>query len=396
MTEQHSPIQFAKSYHLLQMAMMAAIAIFCFMGSTIINGYVIDGNGLVLGRDFLNMWHFGVAAFSENPAAYYDYDLYNAQLDRLIAEYPDQNWSYPPHLMLLAAPFGLLGYNAALALMTSISVLFFWLFVVNDFEGDTYRKSIWLMPAFLFALICGQLSVLLAAIFIVIYRNIDTRPILAGILIALLTIKPQVGFLFPIFLIATQRWSVLLSATFATLVFIGASILIYGVEIWNIFLFSQVGEQSDLLFHSHPLTRGLMPSLAANFGIMGLGKTAAIGLHIGLALLAIAAMIWCCLQCKDKFLQYAAFISTCFIATPYLMAYDTIILCWIAVHLLARYGANHWQKMSYRLVFALIPIGVTLSMLNMPGSSLILISLLVWTLSEAGMFGRRANLQAAE
>ena len=396
MTEQSSSIQFAKSYHLLQSAMIAAIAIFCFMGSTIVNGYIIDGNGLMLGRDFLNMWHYGIAAFSENPAAFYDYNFYNARLDTLVAQYPDQNWSYPPHFMLIAAPFGLFGYNAALALMTGLSILCFWFFVVNDFENDTYRKSIWLMPAFLFALICGQLSVLLAAIFIVIYHNIDRRPILTGILIALLTIKPQVGFLFPIFLIVTQRWPVLLSATIATMAFIGASILIYGVEIWEIFLFSQLGEQSDLLFHSHPLTRGLMPSLAANFGIFGIGKSTALGLHFAMALIAIVAMVWCCRRSNDKFLQYAVFISTCFIATPYLMAYDTIILCWIAVHLLSKYGANNWQKMSYRFIFALIPIGVVLSMLNIPGSSLILVSLLFWALSETGAFSSQAKLQAAE
>lgn len=396
MSVQNESIQFAKSYHLLQIAMIAAIAIFCLMGASTINGYVLDGNGLILGRDFLNMWHYGIAAFSDNPAAYYDYDFYNARLDSLIADYPDQNWSYPPHLMLIAAPFGLFEYNLALALMTGLSVLCFWLFVVNDFQDPTYRKSIWLMPAFLFALICGQLSVLLAAIFIAIYHNIDKRPVLTGILIALLTIKPQVGFLFPLFLIATQRWSVLLNASIATIAFIGVSILIYGIGIWETFLFSQIGEQSDLLFHSHPLTRGLMPSLAANLGIMGIGKTIALTIHSSLALAAIGVMVWCCIRSQDKFLQYAIFVVTCFVATPYLMAYDTIILCWIAVHLLSRYGANNWQRMSYRLVFALIPVGVTLSMLNLPGSSLILISVLLWTLSETRLFGKQTKLQPAE
>ena len=107
-------------------------------------------------------------------------------------------------------------------------------------------------------------------------------------------------------------------------------------------------------------------------------------------------MVWCCLRSNDKFLQYAVFIATCFVATPYLMAYDTIILCWIAVHLLSRYGANSWQKMSYRFIFALIPIGVALSMLNIPGSSLILMSLVFWALSETGLLSNRAKLQAAE
>ncbi len=376
--------------------MIAAIAIFCLMGSTIVNGYVIDGNGLMLGRDFLNMWHYGIAAFSDNPAAFYDFDTYNARLDVLVPDYPDQNWSYPPHFMLISAPFGLLGYNAALALMTGLSVICFWYFVVRDFDEPVYRKSVWLMPAFVFALICGQLSAMLAAVFILIYRNLDKRPILAGILIALLTIKPQVGFLFPIFLIATQRWHVLLSASVATIVFIGASIALYGIEIWQVFLFSQVGEQSDLLFHSHPLTRGLMPSLAANFGIVGLGKDWSLILHSLVALMVVAIMVWCCLRCKDRFLQFAVFILCCFIATPYLMAYDTIILCWIAVAMLSRYGASGWQQMSYRLVFALIPIGVALSMLHVPGSSLVMLLLLAWTLSETGLFDRKPGLVAAE
>ena len=389
-------IEFSQSYHLIQMAMVAAILIFCLIGSTAVNGYVIDGNGLVLGRDFLNMWHYGIAAFSDNPAAYYDYGTYNARLDTLVPGYPDQNWSYPPHFMLVSAPFGLVGYNMALALMTGLSVFCFWYFVVRDFENPVYRKSIWLMPAFVFALICGQLSALMAALFILIYRNLDTRPALAGILIALLTIKPQVGFLFPLFLIATQRWTVLASASLATIAFIGASIALYGIEIWQVFLFSQVGEQSDLLFHSHPLTRGLMPSLAANFGILGLGREVSLVLHALVAIAVVAVMIWCCLRCKDRFLQYVVFIMCCFIATPYLMAYDTIILCWIAVGMLSRYGASAWQKLSYRLIFALIPVGVALSMLHIPGSSLIMLLLLAWTLSETGLFDRKSKLVAAE
>ena len=119
-------------------------------------------------------------------------------------------------------------------------------------------------------------------------------------------------------------------------------------------------------------------------------------LFLGLSFVVVAIMIWCCLRCKDRFLQFAVFIMSCFIATPYLMAYDTIILCWIAVGMLSRYGASGWQQMSYRLIFALIPIGVALSMAHVPGSSLVMLLMLAWTLSETGLFDRKSRLVAAE
>ena len=91
------------------LGLSVAVAWFVLWGSHLAGGFVIDGQGFILGRDFLNFWHYGLAAWGDDPVRHYDLSFYNAVLDRLIAgyDYPDQNWSYPPHYMLLAAPFGL-------------------------------------------------------------------------------------------------------------------------------------------------------------------------------------------------------------------------------------------------------------------------------------------------
>src|SRR3954451_3838780 len=51
---------------------------------------------LAVGRDFLNFWMYGRAAFDSDPARFYDVDLYRAALRALAGgNYPGQTWSYP-------------------------------------------------------------------------------------------------------------------------------------------------------------------------------------------------------------------------------------------------------------------------------------------------------------
>src|SRR3954451_25469210 len=62
-----------------------------------------DGSTLVVGRDFLNFWMYGRAAMLPDPGRWYDAALYQDALAGLLgANYPGQNWSYPPSVMLVA------------------------------------------------------------------------------------------------------------------------------------------------------------------------------------------------------------------------------------------------------------------------------------------------------
>src|SRR6185437_6868164 len=74
-----------------------------------------DKATLVVGRDFLTLWMYGVAAFEPDPARYYDLVIYNHALAHLVGSgYPGQNWPNPPTALVVMAPFGLLNYFPAL------------------------------------------------------------------------------------------------------------------------------------------------------------------------------------------------------------------------------------------------------------------------------------------
>src|ERR1700761_5454224 len=70
-----------------------------------------DAVHYLFGWDFVNTWMGGRAALAGHPEAYFDYAHYNVVLHKMFAaSLPKYNWSYPPHILLLIWPFGLLPY----------------------------------------------------------------------------------------------------------------------------------------------------------------------------------------------------------------------------------------------------------------------------------------------
>ena len=166
-----------------------------------------DGTGLVVGRDFLNLWMAGKAAWGPDPARFYDLATYQAAMVPYVgAQYHGQVWSYPPSVMLVAAPFGLLPYLPALILWTMIGPFVFWCSLRGWTEDRLVIVASLLCPAAVFGLISGQFFYLGAALILTVLRWRHARPVAAGALLGLLTIKPQLGLFFPILLLAERNW----------------------------------------------------------------------------------------------------------------------------------------------------------------------------------------------
>jgi Glycosyltransferase family 87 len=361
------------------------VAVFVLARVHVDNGYLIDGQGFVLGRDFLNFWHYGLAAWRDDAARFYDIAFYNGMLDKLVPgyDYPDQSWSYPPHYMLLAAPFGLVGYNLALAIYTALGLWLYWKVVVSGFEGTEQRIALFATPTLTVFLLCGQVSALIAVLLVAIYRTLDRQPVVAGLLIALMTVKPQIGLLIPLFLILTGRWKVFFVAALGTLALVGMSMVIHGVEVWRTWVFEGIATQSTTLTQSNAIVMGLMPTAFVDMILIGVGRPAAIAVQAIVSLLAVGLMWWTIRVTQDWFLQFAALIAASFIVTPYLMAYDTLVLGWVMLMLAQRAEMNGWQAAVYFLAMAICPVGVALALIPLPGTPLVLIGVGLWVWREA-------------
>ncbi len=362
------------------------VALYFWAGLGMQHGHLIDGWGFILGRDFLNFWQYGRAAWSGEGAANYDPHIYNARLDAMFGghDYPDQLASYPPHLMLLAAPFGLLGYYPALALFTGLGLLLYWVFIVRTFEDRAQRFALLAMPTVAVFLVCGQFSAYLAVLFVGLYRTLDSRPWLAAVLIALLTMKPHHGLLIPLFLMLTGGWRVVAYAALCSAALLSASVLVHGWAPWEVYLTEGMRYQSTTLVSSGVMVFGLMPTAFVDTILLGGSPQHAWMVQALFSLLGAVFLVLVIRRTQDAFLRFAALIVATLIVTPYLMAYDTLLLGWVMVTLSVRYPADWVDRLTYRLVMALCPIGVILAIYGLPGAPLILVMLAAWVYKSVG------------
>ncbi len=336
-----------------------------------------DGTGLVIGRDFLNFWLYGRAAFEANPGQYYDVPHYAELIDGLVGgAYPWQAWSYPPTIMLLAAPFRALDYLPALGVWTGLSVGVFVAAARCWRDDETFLVAATLSPAAIFGIVSGQFHLLIAASLLTAFRLLDRRPLVAGLLIGLLTLKPQVGLFIPILLIVTGRFRVFGAAAATALALVGATTAIWGVDVWRAYI--GTGLPAQMLVLRDPLLQSgpFMPTLFINLRFVGLGFDAAMVLQ-GLATIgaagAIARHFWRRRRSLDA-RDLVVFFALSLIGSGYLNAYDTLPLAVAALLVMAE-GVGSTERLVLLAAYLLPPIQIVLGLHRIPGSVLVPIAL---------------------
>jgi Glycosyltransferase family 87 len=333
-----------------------------------------DGTTLAVGRDFLNLWMYGRAAGSADPGLYYDLAAYHQALRSLLGmEFNGQNWTYPPSVMLLAAPFGQLNYLTALACWTLIGVTIF--FAVGRKHVPDWRILIPIMlsPAALFCLVSGQSSFLTAAMLIAIFGWLDRRPVAAGMLIGLLSIKPQLGILFPFMLAASGRWRVFIAAAATVMALVGATTAIFGKQIWIDFISKGLPAQVLALSDPNRIATPFLPTVFMNLRGLDLGYAAAMSVQAMVAAIALGAVIWAFRFRRDADppRMLALFLACSASASPYLLAYDLLPLTFAAVSLLASSRLDAAGRRLVQLTFWTPALQLALGTYHLPGPALV-------------------------
>jgi arabinofuranan 3-O-arabinosyltransferase len=345
-----------------------------------------DGKVHVIGRDFLNFWMYGRAAFEAHPERYYDLGTYWAATDAITGPgYPQQLWSYPPSVMLLAAPFGLLPYMAALALWTAIGVAAFILGLRLWTRDPRYIVPLLLAPPAIFGMVSGQFAFLTTAAMLAVLRWRETRPLLAGFILGLLTLKPQLGLFFPILLLATRSWKVILAAAATAVAVAALTALIWGTDVWLAYLSQGIANQTLVLTDPDNLSELHMATLFINARSAGLSIAAAGALQAVATMLALA-LVWITFSRRpqaDDLRANAIFLACATFGTPYLMSYDTLPLVVAMVLLMPSGNIGRvltllaWGLQLLQFAFglfhlpgpALVPIVIALYLVKQPASS---------------------------
>jgi hypothetical protein len=213
-------------------------------------------------------------------------------------------------------------------------------------------------PFALWSAFTGQNGFLTAALIGGILALLDRRPVIAGVLLGLLTLKPQLGIVFPILLVLTGRWRVIAVAAVTAISLAGLSCLCFGIDAWRDF-FAAIRSQSDLVLAQGAVPFTKQQSVHALVRFLGGSDALAWTAHLAAAGAAIAFTAWLWLQPVDYRLRAAAAGAAVLTTTPYLFLYDLPILSVPVVFVMSA-GATYGFVPGERTVLAFLMVGLLL------------------------------------
>lgn len=297
----------------------------------------IEGVGLRFtnGQDFLNYWA-GPQIAAQDMRILLAGRGYELALGQLYShEFAALRWSYPLHTLFFCAPFSWLPYVPALLLWSVLGLLAF-LFTAWHALPSYARRSgtifLALAPITLVELLTRQNGFFIgaAALGVLLLLKHD-RPLLAGLLLGCLTIKPQLFILWPIMLLVTRQWRCIAAAIVGTVLLLGASYLVHGAEAWQLFAERVPAFQWSLLSEAayegkRHLYQLMMPGLLPSLRLLQVGDPIALIAQGALAIV-VAVLVALAFRRQLTLGQQALILASgALLASPYGFNYDMTFL----------------------------------------------------------------------
>lgn len=314
----------------LRLLAMAVSLCFLFLAVTALVTMLRDPYQM----DFISYWAAGKLALAGQAPLAYDFTAHRAvELQAtLVAGIP---FGYPPAFLVISGPFALLPYPQAAAL---------WVILTWAAYAAAVRfwapRAFWIamaMPPLLINAITGQAGFLIAALFIAGTTVLPKRPLLGGILLGLMVVKPQLGIVLPFALAAGREWRALAGAALSSIGFLLFGLLIFGWSSYQAWL-------GNAQLYSSVVADGLagwqrMSSVYAALRFDGIGAAPAWIAQgsVSVIAVAVACLLW--RRTTDPSARASALAAATALTTPYLFGYDSLLLVMPLVWLLAR-GRN--------------------------------------------------------
>jgi hypothetical protein len=289
--------------------------------------WLVAGDGGGVPADFVNVWAAGRLVLEGHPAAAYDWPTHKA-MEVVALGHPFEGyfgWHYPPTFLLIARSLAQMPYVSAYIFFL-LATFCLYLFCLRGIIGD--RAGYFLAaayPAVLANCIAGQNGFLSAALLGATLLMLVERPILAGVLLGVLTYKPHLGLLFPIVLAASGHWRVFIMAGLVAALMALASWAAFGSETWQAF-FANIGHTSQAFLSDGWADFAKLQTAFGLVRMLGGSESLAWGLQAVVAFIAAGAIAALWRSRADYEIKAAALGAGAMLATPYLYTYDLVVL----------------------------------------------------------------------
>ncbi|HEX2762905.1 MAG TPA: glycosyltransferase family 87 protein [Allosphingosinicella sp.] len=274
------------------------------------------------GRDFANVWTSGSLTLKGRLDILYDVEAYRAyQLELFESGMKYHNYSYPPVTLLYAWFFALLPYPVALlAWLGGTGALF-------AAAARPYMKNaglpLWMAvaaPASLINLWAGHYGFLIGALWLAGWHHLPRRPVLAGMLIGLMVVKPHLAVLAPFVLLRRREWKAIAAAAATVILLVGVSAAVFGTDLWVTYLTETTRLQAAMVDDTDSFFITMMPTVLPSLALLGVSVAAGTVVQIVVGLTALSLLLW--KLPRDSREAGLATAAATFLVLPYAFSYD--------------------------------------------------------------------------
>jgi hypothetical protein len=283
--------------------------------------------------DFRVFWAAGKLAVAGEPLAVHDISRLSAAHATYVEEY--MPWLYPPGFIVLVTPLGTMSFAMAYLVWTLLSLIL----VGWALRSFTARVGpLWLLvalaPAFYPTLLMGQTSLFwMAGLLAALAALRDGRMVLAGIFLGCLTLKPQLGLLIPLALLAAGAWRTILAAIATTAILAILPTFYYGLSYWTLFRAGLARQGEWLASSVNDILLMVGPAFTLSF--LGVGGTVAWTVHWIIAVGSAIAVLLLWRSDRVGFdTKAAGLLAAMLLSAPYLWFYEGALLAAVALFLL--------------------------------------------------------------
>ncbi|WP_367394908.1 glycosyltransferase family 87 protein [Cupriavidus sp. Agwp_2] len=288
------------------------------------------------GVDFSAFWSASYLAMKGQALRAYDYEVLQPVIAAFGAARGNGSfflpWVYPPTFLLLVMPLSVLPFAVSYLIFIGGTAALYIAAVLRIFAAsDIPRHAVWLpvlaFPGVHEAAMLGQNSLLTAGMASWAMIHLKARPVLSGVLIGLLSVKPQLMVMLPMALVVDRAWTALGSAAATAAMLMASCIAFWGWE--SVAAFLDVGTH----FRQTVLERGEIgwrscPTVFAMMRMAGASVAAAYAGHFLCAVLAIAVLLKVWHGRNSLALRIAVVAASSLLVSPYLWHYE---LTWMGV-----------------------------------------------------------------
>jgi hypothetical protein len=307
------------------------------------------------GEDWMVFYTAARTFFDGQLSLIYDGDkltaLLNARFSHVLgAPLPLHPFLYPPHYLLILLPFGLLppflglGSFLFLSFAALAAALLYW--AKDGTERWLYCVSVLVSPAAAIVVCLGQNTFLSCALLVGGFAAVSARrPVLGGILLGLLSYKPQLFLMVPVALIASRQWKVLASLCATGVILVVVSTGLFGIGIWRDWL-SIMTAPSALTERWSSIARINGQNIFAYAAFLGAPLRLANALQIAATGLGAIFVYWFHRRAADDELKLIAVLAATTLTAPHFLGYDAVAIEIAATMFLAytlRRGASLFE-----------------------------------------------------